>query len=472
MNRETNLRLLPGVDRIKKYPALASLLAGLPDALTSTAIRQAVDTLRTELLAKEAPDLPLEGGKLHPDFVSARVRIALTGLLSPSLVPVFNATGVVIHTNLGRAPLGLDVWRQMTAVATGYSNLEYDLDGGARGSRHQHFERVLQRLVGAEACVVVNNNAAAVLLVLTALARGREVVISRGELIEIGGSFRIPDIMAQGGAILREVGTTNRTWLRDYEAAIEPTTGLLMKAHRSNFSVTGFTQEATRAELTALAREKGLPFYEDLGSGLMTDLSAAGISAHHQVGRVLADGVDVVSFSGDKMLGGPQAGIIAGRADLIDRLKRHPLTRALRPDKMTLAGLEAVALAYLRGEAAPMIPVVGMLTEPASKIRTRARALARKVNALDGVTAEVVAMDSRVGGGAEPERTVPSAGLRIRCDGLSETQLEEHLRHLPTPVIARIEEGTVLLDLRTILPHQSKPFAAALVRGLSTFSET
>ncbi len=463
MKARANLRLLPGIDRIKQYPALASLLADLPDVLTAAAIREAVAALRSELLAAEAIDLPVEEGKLHPDLVAERVRHALGALLSPSLVPLFNATGVVVHTNLGRAPLGLDVWQRMTSVATGYSNLEYDLNAGARGSRHQHFERVLQRLTGAEACVVVNNNAAAVLLVLTALARGREVIVSRGELIEIGGSFRIPDIMAQGGAILREVGTTNRTWLRDYEGAIGDATGLLMKAHRSNFSVTGFTQEATRQELTKLAKLHDLPFYEDLGSGLMTDLSAAGISAHDQVASVLADGVDLMSFSGDKMLGGPQAGIIAGRADLITTLKRHPLTRALRPDKMTLAGLEAVALAYLRGEEGEHVPVIGMLREPASKVRSRARSLARKLNALPGVQAEVVATVARVGGGAEPERTVPSAGLRIHCEGLSETDLEERLRHSSTPIISRIEEGSVLLDLRTILPHQVKPFSNELV---------
>jgi L-seryl-tRNA(Ser) seleniumtransferase len=467
MNVSANLRLLPGIDQIKQYPVLATLLHGLPDSLTATAIRNAVAELRAALLASESAEWPIEDGKLPPDLVAEKVRQALATLLSPSLVPLFNATGVVIHTNLGRAPLGLDVWQQMTAVATGYSNLEYDLKKGARGSRHQHFELALRRLAGAEACLVVNNNAAAVLLVLTALARGREVIVSRGELIEIGGSFRIPDIMAQGGAVLRAVGTTNRTWLKDYEGAIGTTTGLLMKAHRSNFSLTGFTQEVTRLELTGLAKESGLPFYEDLGSGLMTDLSAAGIASHDQVSRVLADGVDIVSFSGDKMLGGPQAGIIAGRADLIATLKRHPLTRALRPDKMTLAGLEAVALAYLRGDEERHIPVVAMLREPTTKVRARARGLARKLNAMDGIEAAVVATVARVGGGAEPERTVPSAGLRIQLEGFSETQLEQRLRRLATPIIARREEGRVVLDLRTILPHQSRPFANALIEALT-----
>ncbi len=468
MTASANLRLLPGVDQIKQYPALETLLDGLPDTLTATAIRSAVAELRAELLGNEETQWPVKDGKLHPELVAGKVREALATLLSPSLVPLYNATGVVIHTNLGRAPLGLDIWQQMTAVATGYSNLEYDLQKGARGSRHQHFELALKRLAGAEACVVVNNNAAAVLLVLTALARGREVIVSRGELIEIGGSFRIPDIMAQGGAVLRAVGTTNRTWLKDYEGAIEASTGLLMKAHRSNFSLTGFTQEVSREELTDLAKRSGLPFYEDLGSGLMTDLSAAAIAPHDQVARVLADGVDLVSFSGDKMLGGPQAGIIAGRADLIATLKRHPLTRALRPDKMTLAGLEAVALAYLRGDEEMQIPVIGMLRESATKIRARARKLAKKLNALEGVVAEVVATEARVGGGAEPQHTVPSAGLGIQLDGLSETQLEGRLRKRATPIIARLEEGRVILDLRTILPHQAKAFSASLLEALTT----
>ena len=470
MNLSHRLRLLPGVDQIKQYPGLAPLLSGLPDSLTAAAIRAAVAQLRAELLATPAPTLPVADGKLHPDLVSTRVKSALATLLTPSLVPVYNATGVVIHTNLGRAPMGLDVWQRMTAIATGYSNLEYDLDAGARGSRHQHFEGVLRQLTGAEACVVVNNNAAAVLLVLTALARGREVIVSRGELIEIGGSFRIPEIMAQGGAILREVGTTNRTWPRDYEAAICPATALLMKAHRSNFSVTGFTQEVSRQEVTELAGSHGLTCYEDLGSGLMTDLSAAGIPAHDEVGQVLAAGVDVVSFSGDKMLGGPQAGIIAGRADLIAQLKRHPLTRALRPDKLTLAGLEAVALAYLRGEEEQHVPVVAMLREPVAKLRSRARSLTRKLNALPDIHAEVIATVARVGGGAEPERTVPSAGLRIRVQGLSETQLELRLRNASVPIIGRLEEGHLILDLRTILPHQTKPFVTILLRALSPIS--
>ncbi len=464
MTTPSPLRLLPSVDRVKQLPALAEDLAAVPDSLATAAIRTAIEGLRTELQGEGADALPVEGGKLHPDLVAARVRAALTALLSPSLVPVINAPGVVIHTNLGRAPIGPKVWEHMAAVATGYSNLEYDLDAGMRGSRHQHFEAVIGRLTGAEACVVVNNNAAAVLLVLTALARGREVVVSRGELIEIGGSFRLPDIMAQGGAILREVGTTNRTWLRDYEAAVNENTGLLMKAHRSNFVVEGFVHGVSRRELTDLAAASGVPFYEDLGSGLMADLTGAGIDPHHQVARVIADGVDLVSFSGDKMLGGPQAGVILGRKSHVERLKRHPLTRALRPDKVTLAGLEAVALTYLRGTEREEIPVVAMLSESQETTRARADALLALLSDLAAAELSVVACRARVGGGAEPERTLPSFAVRVLPGALSETELERRLRASSPPVLARVEEGAVLLDLRTV-PDSALPVVAETLRS-------
>jgi L-seryl-tRNA(Ser) seleniumtransferase len=467
MSNRDSLRLLPGIHQLKQDPTLVGLLAELPDDLVARALRETVEALRQELLAQGAGELPVVQGKLAPDFVAGRVRTTLARLLAPSLVPVFNGSGVIIHTNLGRAPLGLDIWHQMSRVATGYSNLEYDLGAGARGSRHQHLESVLQRLLGAPACLVVNNNAAAVLLVLTALARGREVLISRSELVEIGGSFRIPDIMAQGGAILREVGTTNRTWLKDYQGALGPDTGLLMKAHRSNFSLTGFVTEVSREELVDLGRQSNLPYYEDLGSGLIADLHPAGISDHDQVKRVLAAGVDLVSFSGDKMFGGPQAGIIAGRPDLIQQLKQHPLTRALRPDKVTLAGLEAVALAYLRGDEATAVPVVAMLREPLAQVRRRAQFVARKLRRLPGIEVTVVATQAKVGGGAEPGHTLPSAGLSITCAETSETRLEAHLRGLPVPIIARIEEGKIILDMRTILPHQQADFTAALTKGLA-----
>jgi L-seryl-tRNA(Ser) seleniumtransferase len=443
------LRYLPSVDAVKRFRQVEEITGSYPDPLVTLAVRRVIDRLRKHLEATSEMDLPVENGKLGAAYAASEVQRELTAILSPSLVPVINATGVVIHTNLGRAPMGPETFEAMRAIATGYSNLEYLVGEGRRGSRHQHFESVLKMLIGAESCMVVNNNAAAVLLVLTALARGREVVVSRGELIEIGGSFRLPDVMAQGGAILREVGATNKTHLGDYEGAVNERTGLLLKAHRSNFEIRGFTQEVSRAELADLAERTGVPFVEDLGSGLMCDLSAAGVDPANQVARTIAEGVHLVTFSGDKMLGGPQAGIIAGRKDLVDRLKRHPLTRALRPDKLTFAALEAVALAFLR-DAASEIPVVSMLRESEDETAARAEIVADGLRNVPSVTATVVRCRAKVGGGAEPERTIASAGVRIAREGTSENAFEAALRRTSPPVIARIEGGCVLLDLKTV----------------------
>ncbi|MBM4372930.1 MAG: L-seryl-tRNA(Sec) selenium transferase, partial [Deltaproteobacteria bacterium] len=392
-----------------------------------------------EIAAGRTPDLA-------PATLAAAAAARLREALSPSLVPVINATGVIIHTNLGRAPLGAGPLAALAAVAAWYSNLEYDLAAGTRGSRFAHLAGAFARVAGAEAALVVNNNAAAVLLALTALARGREVVISRGELIEIGGSFRIPDVMAAGGARLREVGTTNRTHLRDYEAALGPETALLMIAHRSNFTVEGFTAGVERAALVALGRPRGVPVYEDLGSGCLVDLAPLGIRGVDTVSAALAAGVDLVSFSGDKLLGGPQAGILLGRPELIARLRRHPLARALRPDRLTLAGLEAVLRDYLSGDPWSRVPVLRMLSEPLAAVRARAERLALELAAQD-LPVEVVETTARVGGGAAPDASLPSAGVRVQNAAAA---LEAGLRAGRPPVLGRLEDAALILDLRTV----------------------
>jgi len=455
------LARLPSVDAVKQATALDSARAGCPDSLVTTAVRETLDALRIRLRTGPQPDLPLANGKVDPEWLAAEASKRISAMLAPSLRPVINATGVVVHTNLGRAPLAPEAMQRMAEVALGYSNLEYDLDAGERGSRHQHLETLLLRLAGAEACMVVNNNAAAVLLALTALARGREVIVSRSELIEIGGAFRLPEIMAQGGAILREVGTTNRTRIEDFEKAISPRTGLIMKAHRSNFAISGFTTEPTRSELAALAHSRSLPFLEDLGSGLLADLGPAGLDQADSVTAAIQAGVDLVTFSGDKLFGGPQAGLVAGRKDLVARLKKHPLTRALRTDKLTLAGLEATAAAYLAGRASS-IPVVRMLLEPVAQVRARATRLASLLADISGLEAHVTDSTARVGGGAHPDAALPSAAVTLFRPGLSETRLEQVLRSSSPPIIARIEEGRVLLDCRTLTEADLLLIASAL----------
>ena len=444
------LRLLPSVEVVRQAPELAGLVAAHPAGLVTSAIREVVADLRRTLPGMKPDSIPVDGDKLALDFVADLVSTRLTAMLAPSLTPVINGTGVIVHTNLGRAPLGEAVFRRMREVGLSYSNLEYRVAEGGRGSRFDHVETSMRLLTGAEACLVVNNNAAAVLLVLTALSRGREVLISRGELVEIGGSFRVPDVMAQGGAILREVGTTNRTHLRDFEAAIGERTGLLLKVHRSNFEMTGFTLEVARTELAELAHRHGVPFYEDVGSGVLVDLEPHGIGGAETVARVLAEGVDLLSFSGDKMMGGPQAGIIAGKKEYIERLKRHPLARALRPDKLTLAALEAIILAYLDGRAADEIPVVAMLTETEAETRKRAEKLAGLLKAVPGVGVEVVEALAAVGGGSLPGARLPSAAVVVEVEGLSVTALEQRLRSGAPVVVARIDDGRLLFDLKTI----------------------
>jgi len=446
------LRKLPSVDKLLQIDPLPSLVEEYSHELVVAAVREALDAARQDILA--GGSCPLE--QELADAAAAR----LVAQVRPSLEPVINATGVIIHTNLGRAPLSVAARAAMEQVAQGYSNLEYDLEAGRRGSRYVHAEALLCRLTGAEAALVVNNNAGAVLLILSALARGQEVVISRGQLIEIGGGFRIPDVMQQSGARLVEVGTTNRTHLWDYERAITPQTAALMRAHHSNFRIIGFTSQVPLAELVALARKHGLYVFDDLGSGTLLDTAAYGLGHEPTIQESIAAGADIVSCSGDKLLGGPQAGIILGRAELIAILKRHPLTRALRVDKTTLAGLQATLLHYLKGEAEREIPVWRMIATPLDELERRARRWVRKLRAA-GIPAQVRKGFSTVGGGSLPGETLPTRLVALEVD--SPDRLSYRLRQHTPPIIGRIEDDRFCLDPRTVFPEQEKTLLEAVI---------
>jgi len=390
-------------------------------------------------------------------------------VLTSSLEPVINATGVILHTNLGRAPLSAAATEEIRRSATGYSNLEYDLEVGARGKRDVHVAQLLERLTGAEAAIVVNNCAAAVLLVLAALAKGGEVIVSRGELIEIGDGFRIPEIMAESGAVLREVGTTNRTRIVDYENAVNENTRLLLRVHPSNFTITGFAEKPSMEELVSLSQRVGLPLVEDLGSGCLVDLSSAGIS-EPTVRQSVSAGVSVVMFSGDKLLGGPQAGIIAGKKDMVGRVRRHPLFRALRVDKLTTAALTATLGAYLRG-AADDIPALRMIHVSVEEIKRRAQNFLRELTPelpLGEVELEIADGSSLAGGGSTPTQSLPTKLIQIASARYSAAQLEQRLRRAPAgiSVIARVEDDRLILDLRTVFPEQEPALLKTLGAAL------
>ncbi len=455
------LRALPAVDAVLARLAADPSLSGVPRGRLTETVRAALDGERRRLLGGQA-DRPGDAAALAE---RAAEEIRRGGLFS--LSPVINATGVVLHTNLGRALLSPLAQERLLGVARGYSNLELDLGRKERGSRYSHVRGLLRRLTGAQDALVVNNNAAAVLLGLETLARGKEVIVSRGELIEIGGEFRIPDIMRRSGAVLREVGTTNRTHLKDYAGAIGPDTALILKVHASNYRVVGFTASVSGAELAELGRARGVPVMEDLGSGCLIDLSAHGFPYEPTVPEVVASGVDLVTFSGDKLLGGPQAGIAVGRADLVERLAHNPLNRALRIDKLTVAALEATLYAYEAGTALETIPTLRMLTEPLPAIRRRARALRQRVPGARAraLGAEIVEERSQVGGGALPTVELPTAALAIGSTERPATALDEALRTGRPAVLGRIADGRLLLDCRTILP-EDVPVLARLLAAL------
>ena len=420
-----------------------ALVGAYSHDLTIAALRQALDAARQAIFAGES-------AASHDELVSQAAKI-LDGQLRLTLRPVINASGVIIHTNLGRALLSPAARAAMDQVARSYSNLEYDLEAGQRGSRYVHAEELLCRLTAAEAALVVNNNAGAVLLTLSALARGREVIISRGQLVEIGGGFRIPDVMKQSGAILVEVGTTNRTHLRDYEAAITDRTAMLLRAHRSNFRMTGFVTDPTLAEMAGLAHSRGLLVGNDLGSGTLLDTADYGFSHEPTIQESLTAMADIVSCSGDKLLGGPQAGIILGRADLIAQLRRFPLTRALRVDKTTLAGLQATLLHYVKGEAIREVPVWRMIATPREALAARAEAWAGRLAAA-GLQPKVINGRSTVGGGSLPGETLPTRLVALQEP--SPERLASSLRHADPPVIARVEDERLVLDPRTVQPEE------------------
>jgi L-seryl-tRNA(Ser) seleniumtransferase len=456
---QTVLRTLPGVEAVVTHVERHPALAGIPR-------RRLTETVR-EVLAGERRRV-MEGAPTAAsvDLLGERVVARLSERGVFSLAPVVNGTGVVLHTNLGRALLSPLARERLEAVAAGYCSLEMDVARKERGSRYSHLDPLLRRLTGAEASLVVNNCASAVLLALETMARGKEVVVSRGELIEIGGEFRIPDIMRRSGATLREVGTTNRTHLRDYAQAIGPDTGLLLKVHTSNYRVVGFTAAVSTRELAELGRERGVPVMEDLGSGCFIDLRRYGFPYEPTVPEAVASGVDLVSFSGDKLLGGPQAGIVVGKAELVGRLARNPLNRALRIDKLTVAALEATLYAYESGDALESIPTLRMLTETQASIRRRARGFLRRLTPelQARLGAALVDVTSEVGGGALPTVELPTAAVSLGTSEQRAQAIDERLRRARPPVLGRLLDDRLLIDFRTILPADIPALLSALGR--------
>ncbi len=452
----TDFRRLPSVDRVLSEERLKQLESAYPRELLVSLVRQRLELERLAIAAgNPSPSI---------DEIVEAICAQLRGLEKPSLRPVINATGVILHTNLGRAPLSHETIAAMDTAARGYCNLEFDLDSGTRGSRNSHIEQILCQLTGAEAALVVNNNASAVLLGLTALARKKEVIVSRGQAVEIGGSFRIPDVMRQSGAKLVEVGTTNCTYVTDYEQAIGLRTAALMRVHSSNFQVVGFTNSVTLEELVTLGRQHNIPVFDDVGSGCFLDTAAFGLSPEPTIQQSIAAGAGLVFFSGDKLVGGPQAGIIVGEKQFVRKLEKHPLARAVRIDKVRLAGLAATLVHYLKGEAIKKIPVWYMMATSLEEIDRRARAWAEALGGL----AQVREGESMVGGGSLPGSTLPTRLVAITGKGKSAAQtLARRLRDEEIPIIGRINENVLLLDPRSVLPEEDEVVLQTL-RKLTT----
>jgi L-seryl-tRNA(Ser) seleniumtransferase len=454
MAAENPYRTLPSVDRLLADVRVQGVADGTSPEVLADLVRETLKTARAAIAGGQAPPT-------YDELVELVLGPAQL-VFAPSLHPVINAAGVIIHTNLGRSPLSDEAITAMAAVSRGYSNLELDLAEGERGSRHVHLERLLCQLTGAEAALAGNNNAAAVFLALTALAHGREVIVSRGQAVEIGGGFRIPEVMAQSGARLVEVGTTNRTYLRDYERAITPETVAILRVHTSNFRVVGFAETPALADMARLSHEHGLLLLDDLGSGCLLDTSQFGLAPEPTVEESVAAGADLAFFSGDKLLGGPQAGVIVGRGELVERLRRHPLARAVRMDKARIAGLAATLLHYLRGEALEKVPVWRMISAPVSEVRRRARRWAQAI----GEPARVVDGRSMVGGGSLPEESLPSRLVAIVGPGVDVVGLARRLRTGDPPIVARIERDTLLLDPRTVASRDERDLMAAVKAAL------
>jgi L-seryl-tRNA(Ser) seleniumtransferase len=459
-------RMLPSLDEILREVPELTRLEG--HRAVADAARNVLARLRAEITAGRLDAKSIE---IAVQGIAQAVQRELRESLEPSLCSVINATGVILHTNLGRAPLGEAPLQRVHDIAAGYSNLEFDLEGGERGSRDSHTDKFFARLFALQlgeasaglSTLVVNNNAAAVLLVLNTLCEGAEAVVSRGELVEIGGSFRIPDVMAKAGATLREVGTTNRTRIADYERAINEKTRVLLRVHRSNFAMVGFTEQPALEELVALGRKHKIAVVEDLGSGALFDLRSIGVGGEPGVADSLRAGVDVVTYSGDKLLGGPQAGILSGKKELIARTRQNPLFRALRVDKLTYAALEATLAAYVRNDSSA-VPALRMMHLSADAILQRATELQKSVAAAATLKIDILPGESVIGGGAAPQATLPTWLLALTSEKLSADALSSHLRAAePLPIIARVEDGKVLLDLRTVFPEQDALVAQALL---------
>ena len=462
-------RQLPSIDEVLKAPAVAEAVAHAGHSAVLDAARAVVERLRSEISRGEMDAQQVETAI---SAMGDAVRQELHKNLEFSLRPVINATGVILHTNLGRAPLASSAIKNIQRSSEGYSNLELDLNSGERGKRDVHVDRLFRNLfstgtTGDEkgdrqvSTIIVNNNAAAVWLALNTLAARAEVIVSRGELVEIGGSFRIPDVMAQSNGILREVGTTNRTRIADYENAINENTRVLLRVHQSNFQITGFTEQPALEELVALARARNLVVIEDLGGGAIFDLRTVGLAEENTVAESLSAGVDVVTYSGDKLLGGPQAGMLTGTPALIERMRKNSLFRALRVDKLTYAALEATLLAYVRGDY-EAIPALRMMRLTRDEVGARAEVIAKQLQSNEHLTTEVIDGKSVIGGGAAPSSTLPSRLLALASKSTSPDRLMAHLRSQDPPIIARVQDGQLLIDLRTVYPEQDSQIVAAL----------
>ena len=461
MDARDLLSSLPSVDEALKSEYGREWLGKYPRRYVLDAIREAISLRRKEILEGTTKEVSLES--MAPD-----ISLNVKRLATPSLRPLINATGIVVHTNLGRSILSERIMENVSTIATGYSNLEYDLASGSRGKRHTHIKRLLREITGAEDGFAVNNNAAAVFLCLSALARGREVIVSRGELVEIGGSFRVPDVMSHSGALLKEVGTTNKTHLHDYENACSEATALILKVHKANFRIIGFTEEVPVEKLVSFGHGRGVPVMYDLGSGCLIPLGQYGIHGEPTVQETVKSGADLITFSGDKLLGGPQAGIIVGKRELVERVRRHPLARAVRIDKLTLAALETTLLEYLDGEEAKEhIPTLRMLLEDPGTIKARAKKIASHIKRVtkDAVL-QVIEDSSQAGGGSLPEVQFPTYVVAIKPENISVNELEERLRKGEPAIIARIQGNSLILDARTIADREITAVAHAVAAAL------
>lgn len=448
MNKNMLYRSIPKVDILLEEEEIKELILRYSRETVKEAVHTEIDKLRAYIGRCEEE----EEGRRQIELLTSHIRRSVEAMHTPNMRMVINGTGTILHTNLGRAPIGVEHMKRVAEIATGYSNLEYNLEAGKRGERYSHFEKLLCKITGAEAAMAVNNNAASVMLILSSLAKGGQVVVSRGELVEIGGKFRIPDVMEQSGATLVEVGTTNKTHYSDYEEAITEETKALLKVHTSNYRIVGFTDTVDIDALIPLAKEYDLPVIEDLGSGVLVDLAKYGLTHEPTVQESIAKGADVVCFSGDKLLGGPQAGIIIGKKKYIDKMKKNQLTRALRIDKFTAATLELVLQEYLSEEKAIQnIPVLRMITKSLEEVTADARSLSRMLNrAKLPASIKTEPCESQIGGGSLPLERIPSMAVAMRPEKISVAELEMRMRHLPIPVIPRTANDTVLIDVRTV----------------------